>query len=126
VDLLGGKRISSEAVQLSWNTGVSASAKGTLDCVSAWLTDFRKDLAKITVPTLVVHGDSDRICPLAATGKRTHAAIKGSRLVIVKGGPHGLNWTHADELNAALLEFIRMPMARERSAKVKAPAAGAH
>jgi pimeloyl-ACP methyl ester carboxylesterase len=126
VDLLGGKRISSEAVQLSWNTGVSASAKGTLDCVSAWVTDFRKDLAKITVPTLVVHGDSDRICPLAATGKRIHEAIKGSRLVVVEGGPHGLNWTHADELNTALLEFIRTPTAHERSAKARAPAAGMH
>jgi pimeloyl-ACP methyl ester carboxylesterase len=126
VDVLGGKRISSEAVQFSWNTAVSASAKGTLDCVSAWLTDFRKDLAKITVPTLVVHGDSDRICPIAATGKRTHEAIKGSRLVVVKDGPHGLNWTHADELNAALLEFIRMQPGHERAARAKAPAAGAN
>jgi len=66
-----GKQISDQAVQLSWNIAAGASPKGTLDCVSAWLTDFRNDLKKIDVPTLVVHGDADRILPLAATGKRT-------------------------------------------------------
>jgi pimeloyl-ACP methyl ester carboxylesterase len=106
-DIQGGKLISDEALRLSWNIAAAASAKGTLDCVSAWLTDFRNDLAKITVPTLVVHGNADRICPFGATGKRTHEAIKGSRLVLVEGGPHGLNWTHAGELNRALLDFIR-------------------
>src|SRR2546428_2841368 len=60
VDVLGGKRISNQAVQYSWNVAVGASAKGTLDCVTAWYTDFRKDLKGIDVPTLVVHGDSDR------------------------------------------------------------------
>jgi len=107
VDLLGGTRITDEAIRLSWNVAASASAKGTLDCVTAWLTDFRNDLMKITVPTLVVHGEADRICPLAATGKRAHEAVKGSRLVVVEGGPHGLNWTHAGELNRALLDFFR-------------------
>src|SRR5262249_48326939 len=64
-------RISDDAVRLSWNIAAQASPKGTLDCVQAWLTDFRKDLSHIDVPTLVVHGDDDRICPLAATGGRT-------------------------------------------------------
>jgi pimeloyl-ACP methyl ester carboxylesterase len=106
VDVLGGKQVSDEVVRLSWNVGAGASPKGTLDCVSAWVTDFRKDLARINVPTLVVHGDSDRILPLAATGKPTQEAIRGSRLVVVKGGPHGLNWTHAQEVNRELLDFL--------------------
>ena len=106
VDVLKGKRISEEDVRLSWNIGAGASPKGTLDCVQAWLTDFRADLKRITVPTLVVHGDSDRILPIAVTGQRTHEAIPGSRLVVVEGGPHGLNWTHAEEVNRALLTFL--------------------
>ena len=106
VDVLGPKQISEEVVRLSWNIGAGASPKGTLDCVSAWLTDFRKDLQRFTVPTLVVHGDADRILPLAATGTPTQTSINGSRLVVVKGGPHGLNWTHAEEVNRELLAFV--------------------
>jgi non-heme chloroperoxidase len=106
VDSLGGELVSDQIVQLSWNIAAGASPKGTLDCVSAWLTDFRKDLLRADVPTLVVHGDADRILPLAATGKRTHEMVKGSRLAVIKGGPHGLNWTHAEELNRDLVEFL--------------------
>jgi non-heme chloroperoxidase len=106
VDALGGKLISDQAVQLSWNIAAGASPKGTLDCVSAWLIDFRNDLKQIDVPTLVIHGDSDRILPLSATGKRTAEFVKGSKLVIVEGGPHGLTWTHADKVNRALLDFL--------------------
>ena len=106
VDVLGGKLISDQVVQSSWNIASGASPKGTLGCVSAWLTDFRKDLAAIKVPTLVVHGDADRIVPLAASAKRTHEAIRGSRLVVLEGAPHGLNWTHAEQLNRALLDFL--------------------
>lgn len=106
VDVLGGNRISDEVVRLSWNIAAGASPKGTLDCVSAWLTDFRNDLARIDVPTLVIHGGADRITPLAATGKRTQELVKGSRLVVVADGPHGLNWTHAEQVNRDLLEFL--------------------
>ena len=106
VDVLRGERISDQAGQSSWIVASGASPKGTLDCVSAWLTDFRKDLAKIDVPTLVLHGDSDRICPLEVTGKRTHELVKGSKLVVVEGGPHGLNWTHAERVNRELLDFL--------------------
>jgi non-heme chloroperoxidase len=106
VDVLGGKLVSDQVVQLSWNVAVGASAKGTLDCVSAWYTDFRKDLPRIDVPTLVIHGDSDRILPISATGIRTHEAIKGSRLVIIEGGPHGVLWTHADKVNTELVAFL--------------------
>jgi len=106
VDVLEGKRVSPQVVQLSWNVAVQASPKGTLDCVQAWLTDFRKDLARIDLPTLVIHGDADRILPIDATGRRTHEAVKGSRLVVVEGGPHGLIWTHADQVNRELVAFL--------------------
>jgi non-heme chloroperoxidase len=106
VDVLGGKRISNEAVQFSWNIAAGASPKGTLDCVSAWLTDFRKDLEKIRVPSLVIHGDSDRIVPIEASGKRTHEIIKGSKMVVIEGGPHGLNLTHTDRVNRELVDFL--------------------
>lgn len=107
VDILRGKLVSDEVVRLSWNIAAGASAKGTLDCVSAWLEDFQGDLKRIDVPTLVIHGDADRILPFAATGKRTHEAVKGSKLVVVKDAPHGLNWTHADKVNSALLTFLK-------------------
>ena len=85
-----------------------ASSKGTLDCIAAWgRTDFRPDVAKVRVPTLVIHGDADAIVPFEVSGKRSHESIPGSRLVLVKGGPHGFNATHADEFNAALLDFLR-------------------
>jgi pimeloyl-ACP methyl ester carboxylesterase len=106
VDVLGGKRISDQAVQASWNVGVGASPKGTLDCVPAWGTDFRNDLPRINVPTLVIHGDADRILPIAASGARTQKAVKGARLVVVEGGPHGLTWTHAETVNRELLNFL--------------------
>jgi non-heme chloroperoxidase len=106
VDVLKGKGISDEAVQASWNVGVGASAKGTLDCVSAWVTDFRNDLPRIDVPALVIHGDADRILPISATGIRTQKAVKGSRLVVVEGGPHGLTWTHSEKVNRELLNFL--------------------
>ncbi len=105
-DVLGGTRISDQVVQSSWNIAAGASATGSLDCVSAWLTDFRKDLARIDIPTLVIHGDADRILPLAATGIPLQKAVKGSRLAVVEGGPHGLTWTHAGQVNRELLGFL--------------------
>jgi non-heme chloroperoxidase len=106
VDVLGGKLISSEEVQSSWNIASGASPKGTLDSVSAWLTDFRADLEKIRVPSLVIHGDADRIVPIEVSGKRTHDLIKGSRMVTIEGGPHGINLTHADQVNRELVDFL--------------------
>jgi pimeloyl-ACP methyl ester carboxylesterase len=84
-----------------------ASPKGTLDCIAAFgRTDFRDDVAKVTVPTLVIHGDADGIVPFEVSGKRSHEAIPGSELVLIEGGPHGLNATHAAEFNEALLGFL--------------------
>jgi pimeloyl-ACP methyl ester carboxylesterase len=109
VDVLGSKgekRISDEFVRACWNVASSASPRGTLACVDAWQTDFRKDLSRISIPTLVLHGDDDRILPIDVTGKPMHASIKGSQLVTIKGGPHGLTWTHHEEVNNALLAFL--------------------
>ncbi len=106
VDVLGGDRISDEAVRFNWNIAVAASPRGTLDSVSAWLTDFRGDLRSIDVPVLVIHGDADRIVPFAASGKRIPGLIRKSRLVVVEGGPHGIIWTHAGRVNRELLDFL--------------------
>ena len=84
-----------------------ASPKGTYDCITAWgTTDFRADLAKIKVPTLVIHGDSDAIVPFEVSGKRTAATIPGAETVILKNGSHGVTTSHAKELNQALLAFL--------------------
>lgn len=107
VDVFKGDRVSDEVVRLSWNIAAAASPRGTLDCVPAWLTDFRDDLISIDVPVLVIHGDADRIVPFAASGKRTHELVRGSRLVVVEGGPHGITWTHAGRVNRELLDFLK-------------------
>jgi pimeloyl-ACP methyl ester carboxylesterase len=101
-----GKRVSEQAVQASWNTAAIASPYASLACVPTWHEDFRKDVAKIDVPTLVIHGDSDRIVPFASAGQRTAKLIKGAELVVIKEGPHNVAWTHADEVNAALVKFL--------------------
>jgi len=105
--LVGGTDISDAAIHASFNVGCASSAIAYLACVDAWLEDFREDIKQITVPTLVVHGDADQILPIAATGERLPALIPGAKLHVVEGGPHGLNWTHATEVNVALLEFLK-------------------
>jgi non-heme chloroperoxidase len=107
VDELRGKRISDQVVQQSWNIAAGASAKGSLDCVTAWYTDFRKDIPKIDVPTLIVHGDADRILPITATAEPLAKAVNGARKVVIQGGPHGITWTHADQVNKELLAFLK-------------------
>ncbi len=105
-DQLLGKRISEQAVQASWNVAAGASATASLACVPAWYEDFRKDLARIDVPTLVIHGDSDRIVPFTAAGQRTAQLVKGAQLHVVKEGPHAVIWMHAEEVTPALVEFL--------------------
>lgn len=101
-----GKRISEQVVRASWNTGASASAVATLACPPTWVTDFRGDLATFDVPTLVVHGDADRILPIQATARRIPELVADCQVVEVAEAPHGLLWTHADEVNDALLTFL--------------------
>jgi len=105
-DLLLGKRVSEQAVQASWNIAAGASATASLACVPTWYEDFRNDLNRVDVPTLVIHGDADRILPIAASGLRTAKLIKGARLLVVKDGPHCITWTHAEQVNGGLLEFL--------------------
>jgi non-heme chloroperoxidase len=105
-DVFLGKRVSEQVVQASWNIAASASATASRACVPTWHEDFRKDLARIDVPTLVTQGDADRILPITATGLRTAKLIKGARQLIVKDGPHCIPWTHAEEVNTGLLSFL--------------------
>ncbi|HEX9120874.1 MAG TPA: alpha/beta hydrolase [Terriglobales bacterium] len=111
-DLLLGKRVSEQAVQASWNIAAGASATATVACVPTWHEDFRKDLTAIDVPTLVIHGDADRILPISASGLRTAKLIKGARLLVVKDGPHCITWTHANEVNPELVNFLGKGVAK--------------
>ncbi len=105
-DVYLGKRVSEQAVQASWNVAAAASATASLACVPTWYEDFRADVARINVPTLVIHGDADRIVPFKSAGLRTAKLIKGARLLVIKDGPHCVAWTHAEEVNAELLSFL--------------------
>jgi non-heme chloroperoxidase len=106
VDKLAPDRISEQAWQASFTVAVGSSPYATYACVDTWLTDFRGDLPKIDVPTLVVHGTEDRILPFAVTSQRLPGLIKDLKLVRVEGGPHNIAWTHPDEVNQALLAFL--------------------
>ena len=100
-------KVSEAQRQYARDIAAFASPKGTLDCIDAFArTDFRGDLKKFTVPTLVIHGDSDAIVPFELSGKRAAAAIAGAKVVVIKDGPHGINASHADEFNRALLAFL--------------------
>ena len=103
----GQLKVSEAQRQYARDIAAFASPKGTLDCIKAFgRTDFRGDLEKVTVPTLVIHGDSDAIVPFEASGKRSAEAIVGSELVLIEGGPHGINTSHAEQFNQALLDFL--------------------
>ena len=93
------------AIELERAAGASAIA--SLACVATWPTDFRKDLSRIEVPSLVIHGEADRILPIGASGLRTAKLVKGARLLTVKEGPHCITWTHADVVTPPLLEFLK-------------------
>jgi pimeloyl-ACP methyl ester carboxylesterase len=105
-DVTGGKLVSERVLEDNWNVAAGASATATLACVSAWIEDFRKDLARNEVPTLILHGDADRILPPDATSRRQAKMIKNVKFVELPGGPHGVLWTHADRLNSELVSFL--------------------
>ena len=82
--------------------------QAALGCMDAFgTTDFRQDLDKITIPTLVLHGAADGIVPVEGSGDRTAQQVKNARKVVVDGAPHGMNVSHAAEFNAALIEFLK-------------------
>jgi non-heme chloroperoxidase len=105
-DVTGGKLVSERVLEDNWNVAAGASAIGTRTCVDAWIEDFRQDIARSTVPTLILHGDADRILPADATSRRQAKMIKNVRFVELKGGPHGVLWTHAEEVNSELVKFL--------------------
>jgi pimeloyl-ACP methyl ester carboxylesterase len=107
IDTLRGTLISDQAFQASWNLAVTASATAAVACIPTWATDFRDDLPQIDVPILVVQGDADQVLPLGKTGERLPGLIKDVQLTVVEGGPHAIPWTHAGQVNTALLNFIR-------------------
>jgi non-heme chloroperoxidase len=106
VDLLDGSRLSDQVWQNSFYVAVSTSAHAALGCVAACLEDFRENLAAINVPVLIIHGDQDRLLPYELTGSRLPALLTNTRSTVISGGPHAITWTHADEVNRALLQFM--------------------
>jgi len=103
----GELRVSEEERQKALALAEPARDEAVLTCIDSFArTDFRGDLAKITVPTLVIHGDSDAIVPFEVSGKRSAESIANSSLVVVEGAPHGFNVSHAEEFNAAVLDFL--------------------
>ena len=103
----GDLKVSEEQRQEALALATPARNEAVVDCIAAFgTTDFRADLEKVTVPTLVIHGDGDATVPLEVSGKRTAEAIEGSRLVVVEDGPHGFNVSHAEKLNRALIDFL--------------------
>ncbi len=83
------------------------STKAALDCIDAFArTDFRAALAKLDVPTLVLHGNGDEIVPIGVSGERTEKMVDGAKFVVIEGGPHGINVSHTDEFNSAVLDFL--------------------
>jgi non-heme chloroperoxidase len=108
-DVLAPERIGGAALRASFQVAAGAGPYATYACVDTWLTDFRDDLPKIDVPTLVIHGSADRILPFEATAARLRdeRLIADLTVVEVADGPHNIGWTHPDEVNAALLDFLR-------------------
>ncbi|WP_033218688.1 alpha/beta fold hydrolase [Kitasatospora phosalacinea] len=101
-----GTRISEEAVRKSWNVAASGGFFAAAAAPSTWYTDFRSDIPAVDVPTLIVHGTADRTLPIDQTGRLFHEALPSADYVEIEGAPHGLLWTHAEEVNAALLAFL--------------------
>jgi len=105
-DKTGGKLVSERVLEDNFNVATGASAIGTVACVDAWIEDFRKDLPRNDVPTLILHGDADRILPPDATSRRQAKMLKNVKLVELKDGPHGVLWTHAEQINRELVKFL--------------------
>src|SRR5216684_3537123 len=101
-----GKLVSERVIEANWTVAMGASPIGTLACVDSWVEDFRKDIARNDVPTMIIHGDNDRILPADATSRRQAKLIKNVKYVEIKGGSHGITWTRAEEINAALVGFL--------------------
>ena len=101
-----GKLVSERVIQANWTVAIGASPIATVACVDAWIEDFRKDIARNDLPTMIIHGDDDRILPIVVTARRQVKMIKNVRYIEINGGSHGLPWTHAEEINTELVKFL--------------------
>jgi non-heme chloroperoxidase len=106
VDGEDGKRVSEQVMDANWAAAIGASPIGTLACVDAWIEDFRKDITRNDIPSMIIHGDDDRVLPADATSRRQAKMIKDVKFVELKGASHGLTWTRAEEINAQLVPFL--------------------
>ncbi len=102
----GELKVTEDQRQQALALAAQADLHAAAECIASWPADFTADLPRITVPTLVIHGDGDAIVPFEVSGKRTHEAVAGSDLVVVEGGPHGVNASHHEEFNSAVLDFL--------------------
>ena len=103
-----GARPNQALIQAFWMQGMQGGHKNTFDSIAAFsATDFRADLARFDVPTLVIHGDDDQIVPIDLSGRASAALVEGARLIVYEGGPHGITDTHKERLNQDLLAFLR-------------------
>jgi non-heme chloroperoxidase len=103
-----GAKVSQGLIDSFVLQGLQAGHKNTFDSIKAFSeTDFRPDLKKFDVPTLILHGDDDQLVPIDNNARKSHALIKGSKLIVYKGGPHGITDTHKDQLNQDLLNFLK-------------------
>lgn len=96
--------VSNEKLQADFNLGVSSGAAAFLKCVDTWIEDFRDDVTKIDIPLLIIHGDADKILPIDSTARVLVKTV--GELVEITGGSHGISWTHAEEVNRAILDFL--------------------
>ncbi|GAB7037129.1 alpha/beta hydrolase [Catenuloplanes niger JCM 9533] len=101
-----GSRLSEAALRANWATAIGSAPIAAYACVPAWLTDFRADVERIDVPSLILHGTADRILPIDATAREFRRRLPRARYVEIDGAPHGLLLTHAAEVNAALIAFL--------------------
>jgi non-heme chloroperoxidase len=106
IDKFRGTLVSDQAYQASWNVAAAASAAATVACIRTWETDFRADLPRIDVPMLMIQGNDDRVLPYPKTGERLTGMIRDLQSVVIDEGPHAISWTHADQVNSALLKFL--------------------
>jgi non-heme chloroperoxidase len=107
MDMYRGSLVSDSAFQASFNVAAAGSPIAAVACIWTWLTDFRADVASFDVPVMVIQGDQDRVLPINNTGNRLPGMIEGLRYVVIEGGPHAIAWTHAEQVNAELLEFLK-------------------
>jgi non-heme chloroperoxidase len=101
-----GSRMSEEALRANWQLAANMSPYTSVWVQPTWLTDFRADIEKIDVPSLILHGTADRILPIDVTGRRFSKMLPSATYIEIEGAPHGMLWTHGEEINKVLLDFL--------------------